>query len=205
MSDKLEKLTKQIYDEGVDKAKQEAEKIIASAQDEKKKILRLARKEAEDIISVANQNASDLKNRIESELRMTAQQSIALLRQNITELICVKAAESSTEKFMDNPEFLGRVMEAAMKEWATSGCRGGQDFYLNLPERMRDDLQNYFFGKVRQQLSERVKVEFDEKIGSGFVISPQDGSYRIGFTEDDFSALILYFLRPRVKKFLFGK
>ncbi|MFH1459928.1 MAG: V-type ATP synthase subunit E [Candidatus Omnitrophota bacterium] len=203
MTDKLEKLTKQIYDEGVGKAQQEAEKIIQAANDEKKKILRAARQEAEDITNLAKKEADELKNRVESEMRMAAGQSLALLRQKITELISVKVASSSVKGIFDDKDFLKKILEVVMKEWVGSGCQRGQDFYLKLSKNVQKDIQEHFLKKGKQELNKGLEIEFDEKIKSGFVISPKDESFRIGFTEEDFKALIQYFLRPRMRDFLF--
>ncbi|MFH1093203.1 MAG: hypothetical protein V1739_03485 [Candidatus Omnitrophota bacterium] len=203
MSDKLEKLTKQIYEEGVGKAKEEAENIIKAAEAEKRKILRAARVEAQDIANVAKKDAEELKNRVASEVRMASSQSLALLRQKITELICVKVSESSVNGLFDDPDFLKNMLETVMKEWMASGCQRGQAFYITLPKKMQGEIQDYFLEKGKKELDNKLEIEFDEKIKSGFVISPKDGSYRIGFTEEDFKALIEYFLRPHIKKFLF--
>jgi V/A-type H+-transporting ATPase subunit E len=204
MTDKLEQLTKQIYEEGVEKARQEAARIMASAEEEKRKILRAAREEAADIISASHREAEELKHRVESELRMASAQSLALLRQKITDLICVQTAEQSVNGIFDDPNFLKRILDTVMKEWISHSCKPGQEIYLKLPQKMQAEIQEYLFKKGKQALDTGIKVVFSEDIGSGFQITPQDGSYRIGFTEEDFKALILHFLRPRVKKFLFG-
>ncbi len=204
MTDKLEKLTKQIYDEGIQKASAEAENIIKAAQEEKRKILRAARVEAQDITDLARKDADELKNRVDSEMRMASQQSLALLRQKITELVCVSVSESSANGLFDDPDFLKNILEIVMKEWIGSGCKRGQDFYLKLPKKVQKDIQEHFFVAGKQELDKGLRIEFDEKVKSGFVISPEDGSYRIGFTEDDFKALIQYFLRPIMRQFLFG-
>ena len=203
MTDKLEKLTKQIYDEGVGKAKEEAAKIIAVAEAEKKKVLRAARQEAEDITATARKESEDLKKRAESEIRMASQQSLALLRQKITEMIAVSVAESSAKGLLDDPEFLKKTLLVIMKEWASMGCDAGQQFFIRLPANLQKDIQDYFLEKGKQELDKNLKIEFDENIKSGFVITPKEGNYRIGFTEDDFKSLIMYFLRPKMKEFLY--
>lgn len=205
MTDKLEKLTKQIYDEGIAKADKRAEEIIMAAEDEKRKILRSARKESEDIISVAHKEAEELKHMVNSELRMATQQSLALLRQKITELIAVSVTKGAVEGSLDDSNFLRKILEIVMKEWLGSGCKQGQEFYLKLPKKVQADIENYFFAAGKQAMDKGLKIEFDDKIKSGFIISPKDGSYRIGFTEDDFKALIQNFLRPKMKRFIFGE
>ncbi|MCP4650218.1 MAG: hypothetical protein GY853_09105 [PVC group bacterium] len=203
MTDKLEKLTKQIYDEGIGKAKEEAAKIIQTAEAEKKKILRAARQEAEDITAAARKEAEDLRKRAESEIRMASQQSLSLLRQKITGMISKKVAKSSATGLIDDSEFLKKTVLVIMKEWICGGHSQGQQFYLRLPADMQKNIQEYLLEKGKEELDKGLKIEFDENIKSGFVISPEDGNYRIGFTEADFKSLIDYFLRPRMKEFLF--
>ncbi|MBI4846801.1 MAG: hypothetical protein HY810_10095 [Candidatus Omnitrophica bacterium] len=203
MSDKLEKLTRQIYDESIGKAKEEAKNIIEHAEAEKRKILREAREEAQDITKVACQEAEELKHRVESELRMASNQSLALLRQKITDLICKKVAANSMKGVFDDKGFLKKVLELVIKEWIAAYCQDEKNFYLRLPENTRKEIQQYFLDKSKQELNKGLKIEFDEEIQSGFVISPEDGSFRIGFTEEDFRALVEYFLRPQIKRFLF--
>jgi V/A-type H+-transporting ATPase subunit E len=205
MSDKLEKLTQQIYEEGVAKAKGQARTILEHAEEEKKKLLRAAREEAEDIVAMARREADELRKKVESELRMASVQALALLRQKITELICEKVGKSSVDGIFDDMDFLKKILEVVMKEWVASHCARGQDFYLKLPMQVQKDIKEYFFEKGKKELNSGLRIEFDEQIKSGFVIVPKDGAYRIGFTEDDFKALVQYFLRPRMKKFLFGE
>ncbi|MFC1709312.1 V-type ATP synthase subunit E family protein [Candidatus Omnitrophota bacterium] len=204
MSDKLAKLTKQIYDEGVQKAKQEADKIVSSAKNEQENIVRLAQKQAHDIQVAAQKEADALKKRVESELRMASQQSLTLLRQKIAELICTDVSQSSAKGIFDDTDFLKKIIETVLKSWAGSGCQD-KDLFLKLPKNVKKDMQGFFEHKTKQNMDKGLSVTFDEKIKSGFIISPKDGSYRIGFTEEDFQALIENFLRPQMKTFLFEK
>jgi V/A-type H+-transporting ATPase subunit E len=38
----------------------------------------------------------------------------------------------------------------------------------------------------------------------GFIIAPEDGTYKIKFEGDDFANLFKNYLRPRTKEILFG-
>ncbi|MBN1794109.1 MAG: V-type ATP synthase subunit E [Candidatus Omnitrophica bacterium] len=203
MTDKLQQLTQQIYEEGVAKAKEEARKIADAAQEEKKKILRSARQEAEDIIEQARHEAEALKKKTESEVRMAAQKALATLRQDITELISSNVATESSRGIFDDPAFLTKTVEFVLETWASGGCQE-QDLLVRLPAEKQKDIEEYFLKKGKEQLDRGLKVEFDPVIGGGFTIGPQDGSYRIGFTDEDFQALIKHFLGPRIKQFLFG-
>ncbi len=56
MENKLDVLTKKLYEEGVDKANQEAEKIIANAKESAAKLVAEAEAKARDIWLLRNPN-----------------------------------------------------------------------------------------------------------------------------------------------------
>ena len=56
-------------------------------------------------------------------------------------------------------------------------------------------------GKVSDHIYNLLTETKAKKFKAGFM--KKDGSYRVGFTEEDFQALIEHFLRPRMKTFLF--
>lgn len=203
MSDKLQKLTDQIYQEGVERAKQDAAAIIQSAHDEKKTILRAAIDEAEEAKELARKEAQELRVNAESEVRMAANQAIALTRQKISELIIAKVAYDCSSGIFKDLDFLKKAIMTVIKAWDPTE-KGEQEIYARLPEKDRHELEEYFACQAKSELKQGLKIVFDEHIRSGFVINASDDSFRIGFTDEDFEALIKYFLRSRMKEFLFG-
>ncbi|MFH1692040.1 MAG: hypothetical protein ABIC68_05695 [Candidatus Omnitrophota bacterium] len=204
MTDKLQKLTDQIYQEGVERAKKEAERIIQSAHEEKKSILRAAIDEAEETKELARKEAQDLRANAESEVRMASNQALALTRQKIAELIVAKVASDCSKEVFKDPDFLKKAILTVVQAWGPSQ-KGLQDIYVRLPEKDRGELENYLACQVQAQLKQGMKIVFDEHIRSGFSINASDDSFRIGFTDEDFEVLIKYFLRSRMKEFLFGE
>lgn len=86
MENKLDVLTKKLYDEGVDKANQEAEKIIARAKDDAAKLVTDAEAKAKAIQAKAEADVENLKKKAESEMTLSARQAITALKQAITGL-----------------------------------------------------------------------------------------------------------------------
>lgn len=205
MTDKLQELTQKLYQDGVEKAKLEAEKILDHAKEEKTRLLRLAREEAEEVLARAHREARELKSKVESEVRMSANQALALTRQQLSELITAKVSGDCARGIFNDPEFLKKCVELIINIWATQKEAGSKEICVRLPEKNRKDLENYLFCESKKELDRGIKIEFDEHIKSGFTISPKDGHYRLGFTDRDFEELIKTFLRPALRTFLFGK
>lgn len=203
MTDKLAQLTQQIYEEGVVKAKEEASKIINAANEEKQQILQAAHKEADRLMAATKKEAAEFTKRTESEARMATHQALTLLRQKITELICAKVATASTKEVSSDTQFLKKMIETILKVWSDSDAHV-RDLTLQLPATAQKDMKAFLLKRGKRHLDKGLTVTFDEKIKGGFTISPKDGSYRIGFTDKDFNALIQYFLRPYMRDFLFA-
>ena len=70
MENKIQELADKIYREGVDKANEEAQKIIAKAQEEAKEIIANAHEEAESIVVSSRKSADELADKTKSELRL---------------------------------------------------------------------------------------------------------------------------------------
>ncbi|MGE5280155.1 MAG: hypothetical protein ACM3L6_05395, partial [Deltaproteobacteria bacterium] len=137
MTDKLQELTQQIYKEGVEKAREEADKILAHAREEKVRLSRTAREEAEAVVARAHREAEEMRARVESEVRMSARQALALTRQQLTELLTARVARDSAADICGDPAFLKKCIEMIVKAW--SAQKDGE-LTIKLPARERKEL-----------------------------------------------------------------
>ena len=60
MENKLQQLTQKLYDEGLEKGRAEADRLVAEAKKEAAKIVAEARAQAEDIVRKAQDKAEDV-------------------------------------------------------------------------------------------------------------------------------------------------
>ena len=70
MSDQLQDLLQRVYDEGVNKAKAEAEAILDQAKAEAEAILQDAKAEAAKTVAGAQKEAADIAKNTDSDLKM---------------------------------------------------------------------------------------------------------------------------------------
>ena len=85
--DKIQELTSKLYSEGVEKGREEADKIVAAAYSQREQILKEAKENANEIITMAKKEAAELKEHTEAELKLYASQSSAALKSEITNLV----------------------------------------------------------------------------------------------------------------------
>lgn len=101
MENKLDVLTKKLYEEGVGKANQEAETIIAGAKTEAAKLIAEAEARVKEINANANADIENLKKKAEAEMALSARQAITALKQSITNLISGEVAGEMAKVGLD--------------------------------------------------------------------------------------------------------
>lgn len=197
MENKLQELTQKIYNEGVEKANQEAAVIIENARKQAEELTREARKEADELLKQANNNAAEILRNAQSEVRMSSKQAVSALRQQIGSLITAKVTDAPVKETISDKAFIGSLIVKALEKFNNNAA-------LVLPAADEKALEQYFGARLNQVLNSGVDVTFDEKIKGGFRIGPKDNSYVISFTDDDFIGFFRSFMRPRTINLLFG-
>ena len=204
MNDNLQALTQKIYSEGVEKANETGDGIIADAKDKSKDIIAKAEKRAEEIIALAEKKAADSQVQHEAEMRLASRQALGLLKQKITDLIIWEVTASPIENAFTDQEFIQGLISKLIDYWK---AKYGQEEQLNilLPEEDYKELQATLRSKAQQLMKDGVKIEFSGVMKNGFQISPEDGRFKVSFTSEDFENYFKTFARPRTYKLLFGE
>jgi V/A-type H+-transporting ATPase subunit E len=197
MENKLQELTRKIYNEGVEKATEEATAILEKARKEADALKRQAQHEAEAIINEAKKDAEEMKRNAQSEVRMSSKQAISAIRQQIASLITAKVVYAPVKEAVGDKAFMGEMISKALENFNNKAM-------LVMPKDDEKALENYFGNRLDSILKAGVEVRFDDKIKSGFKIGPIDNSYMISFTDEDFEAFFRSFMRPRTINLLFG-
>jgi V/A-type H+-transporting ATPase subunit E len=202
MESKLQALLEKLQQDGVDKGKEVAAAIVHDAERQAEKILQEAKQEAESIRAQAKKEAEELHRNVTSELHLAAQQSVSALKQEIGSLINEKAISEPVGAIFSDQDFLRKTIDNLIDNWQQ---QGGQQsgISLLLPEGA-NQLMAYLQAKSQETLEGKLQIDFDGKLSQGFRIGPASENYHISFTEEDFKAFFLDYLRPRTRKLLFN-
>jgi V/A-type H+-transporting ATPase subunit E len=200
MENKLQELTQKIYAEGIQKAEDEKTAILENAQMEAANIVQQAKDEAENIVQKAKQEAEEIRKNVNAELKLSANQAISSIKQKITDLIMLKTADKPVKDAFMDKDFIKELITTLVKNWSGAGA----GISLLLPQKEQDDLGKYFETKQKDLLDQGLSIDYDNEITSGFRIGPADGSYRISFSDEDFSNFLKTYLRPRTNQLLYG-
>lgn len=193
-----------LYNEGLSKGRKDADELVAKAAREAEEIISNAKEKAAKIVSKAEQEADDIKSRIANDIKMASAQSITATKQNIENLVVANALNANVGKAMSDTDFVKSLLTTVVKAFNASNPES-VPLEVILPSSMQKELQSAFATEIYDNLAKGSEVKFAKGMADGFKIGPKDGGFVIGFTADDFNALLGSYLRPSTRKLLFGE
>ncbi len=202
MTKKLQDLTEKIYNEGVQKANEEAEAILKEAREKASAIEQEAKKKAEQKIEDAEKKAGEIKKHVESEMKMALEQAMAALKQDISKLVTMEAVDPTNKELFSDKKYLGDLIEKAIDGWIK---KESMDLEVILPQSQQKEMEDRLKKQLASHLNKGLKLSFSKNIKSGFKVGPAEGGYVISFTEEDFNNFFKAYLRPKSTELLFEK
>lgn len=204
MQTKLQELTEKIYKEGVNKANDEAEKILSDAKKKAEELVSKAHKEASDIAKNAEKEAGTLHQNSLNELKLAGRQAISDLKQKIAGLVEARAIQPETKGAFKDITFTQELIQTIVKNWNPKESEN-VSLGLLLPKDKQKDFEAFFKEKAKGLLDKGLEVSYSDRMKNGFKIGPKEGGYLISFADEDFENFFKAFLRPRLIEMLYGE
>ena len=204
MTNKVQELTEKIYNEGVIRAKNDAETIIAEAKKEAGKIIQAAQKQREETLAQAKKEIDELKKNTDAEMQLAARQFVSRVKQQITNAVTVAQLEEPVKEAFKDTDFIKTLMITMIKNWNTQN-QEQPELRLLLSEKEANNLSAFFESKALSELNKGIEVKWDEKLKNGFKIGPKDGSYILRFSDTDFENYFKKYFKERTRNLLFKK
>lgn len=198
---KLDILTKKIYEEGIEKAQNDAKDILEKAQKDAENIIKEAENKAKAIIEKANADSANLRQKTEAEIGMSVKQAIAALKQQITNLISNNISAEMSKTAFNDKEFVHGLMSKIIEKWSSES---NSDLSIILNEKEKEEFEKYLINKHKELLNNNLTLITNSTQKDGFVIQPKDGGYKITFSEKVFEEFFNAYLKEYSKKLLFS-
>jgi len=196
MNSKIQELTDLIYNEGVAKGQDQADKLVEEAKARAAQIVADAKKESEQIIAAAKKNATECAENTQKELKLYASQALSALKSQIADVVTDKIVSRSVEDFTsDKDQFFKFLMKMA-EGWSEKES-------LVISTADADSLKNFFLKNAKQLLDKGVEIRQVNGMKTAVSISPADGSYKVDFGPGEFENYFKSFLRPQLVETLF--
>lgn len=196
MDSKIQELTDKVYNEGVLKGKEEAERIIQLAQEKASKIEAEANEQAKRILLNAEQKSGEIRQNVERELRLQATQIIEATRASLVEELTGKIATENIQAMKATPETIQRIILEIVK-----GFDLNKGVEISTP--LAQELETYFAQNARELLERGVTIRHISGQSANYTLRPSDGSFKLEIGEDTFLELFKSLLRPQLSQQLF--
>ena len=194
MENKIQELTEKIFNEGVEKGRVEAERIISDAKAEADAIIKKAETEAEEIAAKARKAAAELDANTRSELKLYGAQAIGALKSEVATIV----TDTIVKENLDGAIKDGLLKEVILKiaeKW-------NSEEQLVISTAEAEELKAFFAAKAKALLDKGVEIKEVNGV-KGFTVSPADGSYKVSFGAAEFESFLKSFLRPQIVELLF--
>ena len=177
--EKIQELTEKLYREGVEKGKEEAQRIVEEGKQQAAQIVADARRQAEALIQQAQKQAATLDANTKSELKLYTNQALNALKSEVANVITDTVVKQAVAGLAENKEFLGQFAVTLAGKWT-------EDEPMVIGTQDAESLKKYFVSKAKQLLDSGVTIHKVNGKDVMLSISPADGSYKIDFGKEQF-------------------
>ena len=189
-NNKLQELTQKLYNEGLERGRAEAERLVAEAKESAAKIIAEAKAEAEAIAKAAEDRAEDIAKNAMADIALAGRQAMTKVKAELAEAVIMKTTGAAVKAATADSAFVKDMLLAMANNWTSSTV----DVSLKalLPEEKRAELAKA-----------GIEVGYTKDIKTGFKLGEKNGGYYIAFTDESFDALFKEYLREKVSNILF--
>lgn len=202
MTSKIQELTEKIYQEGVDKAQNQANILLKEAEEKANSLINNAQQKADNIILEAEGKSKEIYRGLKEELQSISKQVIAITKQKITESIVIDTSQTISKKLLDDKDFMESLILELVKKW-DMGKGSIDDMSLILSEEQLGKLDGIFKSGALQFLRNNKQILFDPSIKNGFQVISNSEGFKVSFSDEDLENFFKKFMKPRIQEYLF--
>jgi V/A-type H+-transporting ATPase subunit E len=200
-NNKLQELTQKLYNDGLERGRAEAERLVAEAKESAAQIIADAKAEAEAIAKAAEDRAEDVAKNAMTEIALAGRQAMTKIKAELAEAVIMKTTGAAVKSATMDAAFVKDMLLAMANNWTSSTV----DVSLKalLPEEKRAELDKVMQASVAELAKAGIEVGYTKDIKTGFKLGEKNGGYYIAFTDESFDALLKEYLREKVSNLLF--
>ena len=198
----LKALIEKVHDEGIEKAKGEADHIIAGAKRQSADLLmeteqRIAKMEAKSLNEV-----SRIRENLNGELKAVAQQTVSAIKDELSGVISNRIAPQGIKEALSETAFLQKLIITVLQKWEPADTNLQFEVLLNKDDESK--LHDFFEQRIKKELVAEVEIVIENKIKSGFKVAVKNENYYVSFSEEDFELFFKSYLRKKTLEWIYG-
>ena len=200
-NNKLQELTQKLYNDGLEKGRSEAERLVAEAKEAAAKIIADAEAEAAAIAKAAQDRAEDVAKNAMTEITLAGRQALSKIKSELVEAVIMKSTGAAVKSAVMDVAFVKDMLLAVANNWNSQTV--DVSLVALLSEEKRAELDAVMKQSAEELAKAGIEVGYSKDVKSGFKLGEKSGGYYISFTDESFDALLKEYLREKVSNMLF--
>ena len=200
-NNKLQELTQKLYNDGLEKGRSEAERLVAEAKEAAAKIIADAEAEAAAIAKAAQDRAEDVAKNAMTEITLAGRQALSKIKSELVEAVIMKSTGAAVKNAVMDVAFVKDMLLAVANNWNSQTV--DVSLVALLSEDKRAELDAVMQKSAEELAKAGIEVGYSKDVKSGFKLGEKSGGYYISFTDESFDALLKEYLREKVSNMLF--
>ena len=200
-NNKLQELTQKLYNDGLEKGRSEAERLVAEAKEAAAKIIADAEAEAAAIAKAAQDRAEDVAKNAMTEITLAGRQALSKIKSELAEAVIMKSTGEAVKGAIMDVAFVKDMLLAVANNWNAQTV--DVSLVALLSEEKRAELDAVMQKSAAELAKAGIEVGYSKDVKSGFKLGETNGGYYISFTDESFDALLKEYLREKVSNMLF--
>lgn len=203
MKGELAELVGALKEEGVDKGREEADRIISGSRGEAAKIVQEARREADRIIEEAKGKANATMSNLDQQMSLALRDMLLKAREELTELIALRPLREATDKVLSDPEFIKKLIFEIISSYVKSRTAKGvkEELHIVIPEEMKGQFVKEWVAMMRNELETHATLH-TEKGFKGFKLFTEAGGGELVVDTDSMLEVMRPFVSERFRRIL---
>ena len=200
-NNKLQELTQKLYNDGLERGRAEAERLVAEAKESAAQIIADAKAEAEAIVKAAEDRAEDVAKNAMTEITLAGRQALSKIKSELAEAVIMKSTGEAVKGAIMDVAFVKDMLLAVANNWNAQTV--DVSLVALLSEDKRAELDAVMQKSAAELAKAGIEVGYSKDVKSGFKLGEKNGGYYISFTDESFDALLKEYLREKVSNMLF--
>jgi len=194
MAEELQGLLDRIHKEGLDKAEEERQAIIAQAH-----------QQATEIRTAAEKQAARIREEAEEEARKFEQRSVSAVQQAARDVVlsvgdAVEKAFSALIAGKMETALNDEAFAQTVREVITAYTRQTESASIDvlLPPEQQEAVRSYLLKSMTEEMKQGIKIQSDRGILSGFAVVLREQGVEHDFRGETLTSAFLQLLRPEL-------
>ncbi len=201
MAEDVQGLLDKIHNDGIAKAQQEKEAIIAAAKKEAAQIVADAKAQAEELKKTAQSEAKAGEEKANAAIRQAARDAVIALKADLLNKLNTVVRSCIGEAM--TPDVMKQIILTMAQSYGKD-ANAADSVEVLLPKKEQDQAEAYLKAQLLAELKAKPVIELTNEFNSGLQISFRDGEVYFDFSDDALAEVLCRFVGPKLTAVIKG-